>query len=245
MSDERRPDIATLKDRRWTLCRALAWIVTRDIEKVRELATDAELVSLFMCVAFWRDDGVPLHSEPNAAWALLAKRIAAGEVEAHGRAFENNLKIGKREPIGSVADGFALGDLYSEILAFPGANLEDKHSSARIVDIVVRVRDLGPLEPDCRLLQPRPSDNRKTWRSRCVGCPLCGDGLRRTQVEIRSHRRLRRKEEPPKAGRYDPSMGQKRLRPSMRCGRSAKIIPTICGLPPRRSCRDLDLRNGL
>lgn len=142
MSDERRPDIATLKDRRWTLCRALAWIVTRDIEKVQELATDAELVSLFMCVAFWRDDGVPLHSEPNAAWALLAKRIAAGEVEAHGRALENNLKIGKRAPIGSVADGFALGDLYSEILAFPGANLEDKHSSARIVDIVVRVRDL-------------------------------------------------------------------------------------------------------
>lgn len=142
MSDERHPDLATLKDKRWTLCRALAWIVTRDIQKVQELATEAELVSLFMCVAFWRDDGVPLHSEPNAAWALLAKRIAAGEVEAHGRAFENNLKIGKREPIGSVADGFALGDLYSEILAFPGANLEDKHSSARIVDIVVRVRDL-------------------------------------------------------------------------------------------------------
>jgi hypothetical protein len=141
MSDED-PREPTLKDKHWTLCRALAWIVTRDIEKVRELASDAELVSLFMCVAFWRDDGVPLHSEPNAAWDLLAKRIAAGEVEAHGRAFENNLKIGKREPIGSVADGFALGDLYSEMLAFPGANLEDKHSSARIVDIVVRVRDL-------------------------------------------------------------------------------------------------------
>lgn len=142
MSDERRPELASLDDSRWSLCRALAWIVTRDVEKIQELAPDAELVSLFACVAFWRSDGVPLHSEPNAAWALLAQRIAAGDVEAYGRAFRNNRDIGRRKSIGSVADGFALGDLASQILEFPGANLEDKHSSDRIVDIVIRVRDL-------------------------------------------------------------------------------------------------------
>lgn len=142
MISERRPDIVTLKDRHWTLCRALAWIVTRDVQKVQELADDAELVSLFACVVFWREDGAPLHSEPNAAWALLAEHIAAGEIQAHGRAFENNLKIGKREPLAPVADGFALGDLSSHILGFPGANLEDKHSSARIVDVIICVRDL-------------------------------------------------------------------------------------------------------
>lgn len=141
MSDED-PREPTLKDKHWTLCRALAWVVTRDIEKVRELASDAELVSLFMCKQFWVAEGTPLYADFNPAWALLAKGIAAGEVAAYGRAFESNMKIGKREPLGPVADGFALGDLYSEIPGFPGANLEDKHSAARIVDILIRVRDL-------------------------------------------------------------------------------------------------------
>lgn len=144
MRNEQNPDLPTLKDKRWSLSRALAWIITRDLEKVQEVAADAHLMTLFIAQVRWTAERLPLplHSDANEGWKLLSKRIAAGRVEASGRIFESNLKIGKPQPLGAGADGYALGKLWSERLDFPGLNIEGIHSDEQIVDIVVNVGDL-------------------------------------------------------------------------------------------------------
>lgn len=142
MKDESLPLLPTSKDRRWRLPHALGWILTRDVERVVELAPNEELIGLIMAFAIWRTKGVPLHADPNSAMAELAQRIAAGDVTATGRKFRDNLNVGGREHLELLVDGFVLGDLYSSIPGFPGVNLEDMHSSDRIVDIAVEVPGL-------------------------------------------------------------------------------------------------------
>lgn len=139
-SFETRPP--TLKDRHWPLGRALAWIVTRDIERVGELKPTAELMELLVSAAFWKGDGISLFAEPNDAWRQMSARIIEGDVEATGRVFVTNFEVSKRQPLEVIADDYALGSLYSQILEFPGVHLEAIRSTERIVDVRVRVSSL-------------------------------------------------------------------------------------------------------
>lgn len=131
-----------MKDRQWALVHALAWIITRDVERVGELKPQAELIELMITKAFWESEGVPLYSDPNVAWQQLSERIVAGEVDARGRGFTDNYQVTTRQPLELVADDYALGSLYSQILDFPGVQLEAIRSTDRIVDIKVHVPSL-------------------------------------------------------------------------------------------------------